>query len=262
MKNEFKKNLQKGTIYLKDGVWVVRHQFLKNAIRYITIRKKDTKNLIDPYSQAKETCFEIITEGENLDQYAKLWPISEMAQELQYYFENTPQEQIDKDWEATKEFDNVGPTVEEFLGIDKTTQMKELFLLRGLPGSGKSTLANSSIRFDHHFEADTYFIDKNGEYKFDGTKLKEAHAYCQAAVEEAMSWDQNVEQVLRSDWRSIAVSNTFTQEWEMQPYYDLAEKYGYRVYSLIVENRHGGVNEHGVPEEKLVQMKNRFEVKL
>jgi hypothetical protein len=31
---------------------------------------------------------------------------------------------------------------------------------------------------------------------------------------------------------------------------------------LIVENRHGGVNEHGVPEEKLVQMKNRFEVQL
>jgi hypothetical protein len=42
----------------------------------------------------------------------------------------------------------------------------------------------------------------------------------------------------------------------------LAEKYGYKVYSLIVENRHGGVNEHGVPEDKLEIMKNRFEVKL
>jgi hypothetical protein len=29
-----------------------------------------------------------------------------------------------------------------------------------------------------------------------------------------------------------------------------------------VENRHGGVNEHGVPEEKLEQMKTRFEIKL
>jgi hypothetical protein len=48
----------------------------------------------------------------------------------------------------------------------------------------------------------------------------------------------------------------------MLPYYDLAKKYGYRVYSLIVENRHGGVNEHGVPEDKLKIMKNRFEVKL
>jgi hypothetical protein len=60
----------------------------------------------------------------------------------------------------------------------------------------------------------------------------------------------------------IIVSNTFTQEWEMKSYYELAEKYGYRVHSVIVENRHGGVNEHGVPEDKLEVMKNRFEVKL
>jgi hypothetical protein len=48
----------------------------------------------------------------------------------------------------------------------------------------------------------------------------------------------------------------------MTPYFELAEKYGYRVHSLIVENRHGGVNQHGVPEDKLEIMKNRFEVKL
>jgi len=27
-------------------------------------------------------------------------------------------------------------------------------------------------------------------------------------------------------------------------------------------NRHGGINEHEVPEEKLEQMKERFEIKL
>jgi hypothetical protein len=48
----------------------------------------------------------------------------------------------------------------------------------------------------------------------------------------------------------------------MEPYFKLAEKYGYRTFSLIVENRHGGVNEHDVPEDKLELMKNRFEVKL
>jgi hypothetical protein len=46
----------------------------------------------------------------------------------------------------------------------------------------------------------------------------------------------------------------------MKPYFDLAEKHGYRVYSLIVENRHGGVNEHEVPEDKLEIMKKRFEI--
>ena len=128
--------------------------------------------------------------------------------------------------------------------------MKTLILLRGLPGAGKSTFAKTigSIVL----EADQYFVDpKTQEYKFDGSKIKDAHADCQRKCEEWMKVGYQ-----------ITVSNTFTQEWEMEVYYKLAEKYSYRVYSLIVENRHGGINEHGVPEDKLEQMRNRFEVKL
>jgi predicted kinase len=127
--------------------------------------------------------------------------------------------------------------------------MKELFLLRGLPGSGKSTLAKSLG--GKHFEADMYFV-RDGEYQFDVTKLKDAHEWCRSSIGGLMINEEP----------KLIVSNTFTQEWEMESYYKLAEKYGYRVYSLIVENRHGGVNEHGVPEDKLEQMKNRFEIKL
>ena len=133
--------------------------------------------------------------------------------------------------------------------------MKELFLLRGLPGSGKSTLAKSLGGI--HLEADQYFIDANGEYKFDTTKLKNAHNYCQTQCGAWMATDGAQVNVDR-----IVISNTFTQEWEMKSYYDMAERFGYKVFSLIVENRHDGVNEHGVPAEKLEQMKNRFEVKL
>ena len=61
---------------------------------------------------------------------------------------------------------------------------------------------------------------------------------------------------------NVSVSNTFTQEWEMEAYYKLAEQYGYTVFTVIVENRHGGVNQHGVPEDKIEIMKNRFEIKL
>ena len=60
----------------------------------------------------------------------------------------------------------------------------------------------------------------------------------------------------------IVVSNTFTQEWEMKPYFDMAKEHDYQVFSIIVENRHGGKNIHGVPDDKLEIMKNRFEVKL
>jgi predicted kinase len=129
--------------------------------------------------------------------------------------------------------------------------MKTLYIVRGIPGSGKSTFAQS---LDCPvFEADQYFIDsETGEYKFDGSKIKLAHNWCKLRVEQSME----------DDFQKIAVSNTFTQEWEMDAYYELAKQYGYRVFSLIVENRHGGVNEHGVPEDKLEQMKNRFEVKL
>ena len=133
----------------------------------------------------------------------------------------------------------------------KSNNIKELFLLRGLPGAGKSTLAKSIEAY--HVEADMFFVHGvTNEYKFDASKLGKAHEWCQSVVDVCMS----------DKLRKIAVSNTFTQEWEMQPYFDLAEKYGYRVYSLICENRHSGVNQHGVPEDKLVQMKNRFEISL
>jgi predicted kinase len=128
--------------------------------------------------------------------------------------------------------------------------MKQLILLRGLPGSGKSTLAKS-LGDARHFEADMYFIDEKGNYNFDATKLRSAHEWCRNNVENTMLFGKDV-----------VVSNTFTQEWEMEPYLALARKYDYKVVSLIVENRHGGINEHGVPADKLEQMKNRFEIKL
>jgi predicted kinase len=135
--------------------------------------------------------------------------------------------------------------------------MKNLYLLRGLPGSGKSTLANQIG--DTHFEADMYFIDENGEYAFNGADIKKAHQWCQSQVELAMIQNHITYGLDSSD---IIVSNTFTQEWEMEPYYKLAETYGYRVFSLIVENRHGGENIHGAPADKIQVMKDRFEVKL
>jgi len=128
--------------------------------------------------------------------------------------------------------------------------MKELFLVRGLPGSGKSTFAKALGGIN--IEADMFFMDAEGNYNFDVSKIKDAHNWCRHSAMEAM----------KSGADKVIVSNTFTQEWEMEAYYLLAQELGYTVFSLIVENRHGGVNEHGVPEEKLEQMRNRFEIKL
>ena len=130
---------------------------------------------------------------------------------------------------------------------------KNLILLRGLPGSGKSTLAKLLVDKDYcHKEADMFFVDRVGNYNFDPSKIKDAHSWCQ----------QEVEFLLKYDHSPVVVSNTFTQEWEMDVYYKMAEDFGYRVTSIITENRHGGKNEHGVPDDKLEIMKNRFTIKL
>lgn len=133
--------------------------------------------------------------------------------------------------------------------------MKKIFLLRGLPGSGKSTLAEQLG--GTHFETDKYFVSEDGTYTFDGSKLKEAHQWCQDQVDNAMLLNHT-----SGLNETIVVSNTFTQEWEMKPYLDMAKTWDYMVFSIIVENRHNGVNQHGVPEEKLQQMADRFEIKL
>lgn len=134
-----------------------------------------------------------------------------------------------------------------------------LTLVRGVSGSGKTAFADY-IMWSRHwnsnghvYSADDYF-EKDGMYGFDTTKLPEAHQYCQNNVEAVMSTKHR-----KPD---IAVANTFTRDWELKPYQELAEKYGYMVFVVIVENRHGGKNEHGVPDSEIKKMKDRFEVKL
>jgi predicted kinase len=133
-----------------------------------------------------------------------------------------------------------------------------LTLLRGLPGAGKSTFANFIWNDYAICEADKFFYDKEGNYNFDASKLRQAHEWCRNEVERRMVENSITPQY----YPEIVVSNTFTQEWEMEPYFKLAEQYGYRVFTVIVENRHDGKNVHGVPDEKLEQMKNRFQIKL
>lgn len=118
-----------------------------------------------------------------------------------------------------------------------------LFIVRGLPGSGKSTFAKSLGV--PHIEADMYFI-QDGKYLFDPTKMAQAHAWC---LKETM-------QTLK-DYGNAVVSNTFTQLWEMEPYITFCEVMG--ISLEIVTTQGSWDNIHGVPQEFLSKMKDRWE---
>lgn len=127
---------------------------------------------------------------------------------------------------------------------------KILIIVRGIPGSGKSSFAEL-LGTKAICCADDY-VTRNGVYNWQLETIGASHKWCQRKCERFMK---------RMIGR-VVVANTNTTEKEMKPYYDLAKKYDYKVYSIIVENRHGGTNIHNVPEETLDKMVNRFSVQL
>ena len=121
----------------------------------------------------------------------------------------------------------------------------ELILIRGLPGSGKTTLAKEFTGYDHH-EADHFFEDENGNYRYDRSQLLAAHRQCLKRTTESL-WHG----------RSVVVANTFTQWWEMVPYLSVAAAQGCSIRIIVATGKYQNI--HNVPSEVIESMAKRWE---
>ena len=106
----------------------------------------------------------------------------------------------------------------------------KLIIARGLPGAGKNYYFNQlkKERYEtFEFSADDYFVDENGNYKFDVTKIGEAHRTCQEKFLNFMIVHHNKKEYNMEWWDNarIGILNTNTSLWEMAYYIGLANVY-------------------------------------
>lgn len=116
-----------------------------------------------------------------------------------------------------------------------------MIINRGLPGSGKSTLSNKILNLYERCvicSGDDYFMTSLGEYKFDVTKLAEAHICAQ----------NKAIQACRDSISPVIIDNTNVKFWEVKKYLDIARMHHYIV--ILVEPK----TPHKFDSEKLAGM--------
>lgn len=120
-------------------------------------------------------------------------------------------------------------------------------VLRGLPGSGKSTLATLMVTRHGflHLEADQHFVT-NGVYRFDPSRLADAHAVVARDTLAALQAG-----------RQVVIANTHVRLWEMAAVVGAAQLAGRSI--CFIECQGAWPNVHGLAEAVIASMRQRWE---
>ena len=131
--------------------------------------------------------------------------------------------------------------------LNPTILTFDCIILRGLPGSGKSTFART-LATEHgyrHLEADQHFT-LNGVYRFDPTRVADAHAVVARDALDAMQANQ-----------CVVIANTHVRLWEMAAIVGAAQLAARSFCFVECAGTWG--NTHGVPEDAIARMQSRWE---
>lgn len=99
---------------------------------------------------------------------------------------------------------------------------------------------------------DDYFTDEKGNYQFRFDENHVAYRQCESQARTC----------LEKGFTKVFVDNTFTLEWEMEPYFKMASAFHYYIFVITVENRHGNKNIHQISDEQLMKMAEKYKVVL
>lgn len=131
--------------------------------------------------------------------------------------------------------------------------MTDVIILCGVSGSGKSTYARREYSGHVVCSADDYFMQPDGSYKWDPSKLDVAHGECFRAFVEAIQAGQ-----------PAVVDNTNTMVTEISPYVIAARAYGmrHRIITIWVGpgdlHRAAARNKSGVPVQGIQRQYERL----
>lgn len=129
--------------------------------------------------------------------------------------------------------------------------MKTIIITRATSSSGKTTFANFLKGLYPQAViccADDYHTDANGDYNWCAENQGKAHQYSRDVCLGA----------IKNGCELIIIANTNCTERDMQPYQEMAEQYGYRVFYTVLERRHDGKNNHDLPEGVFVRQETNL----
>ncbi|CAI2382942.1 unnamed protein product [Moneuplotes crassus] len=139
------------------------------------------------------------------------------------------------------------------MDTEETPSFNFCYIMRGVPGSGKSTVAHKLCGENGVIHStDNYFVNEEGVYEFDPSKIKEYHG--QNYKDFKKSIDDKVE--------TVVVDNTNVQEFEYKKYVEYATENGYVVSYVTLPFPDPEVaaerNSHGVPLEAIQRMMKKW----